>query len=250
MAGARGGLGTACAEAGAMRGDDLILVARDHERLTQLADRLRQAHGIDVEVMVADLAEAADRAAVAERLQDPDRGVELLVNNAGFGPSNRVLDAPAGETRRAIDVMIVAVAELSVAAAAAMVPRGHGRILHVASLSAWITQGSYSAVKAWVKVFSEGLAGELRGTGVTVTALCPGWIRTEFHERAGVTTSSIPNWIWVDARTCATEALADTAGGKVLSVPTLRWKLAALGLGILPRPTVRWISSTLTQSRD
>lgn len=250
ITGASAGLGTAFAEACAMRGDDLILVARDHDRLKQLADRLRQAHGIDVEVIVADLAQANDRAAVADHLQDPHRSVELLVNNAGFGPSNRVLDAPAGETRRAIDVMIVAVAELSVAAAAAMVTRGHGRILNVASLSAWITQGSYSALKSWVKVFSEGLAGELRGTGVTVTALCPGWVRTEFHQRAGVATSSIPSWIWVDAHTCATKALADTANGKVLSIPTLRWKLAAVGLGILPRPTVRWISSSLTQSRD
>ncbi|MEE9964479.1 MAG: SDR family NAD(P)-dependent oxidoreductase [Propionicimonas sp.] len=250
ITGASAGLGAAFAEACAQRGDDLVLVARDRSRLTAAADRLAAGYGVQVEVLVADLAVEAHRHEVAQRLADPLRPIDLLVNNAGFGPSNRVLAAPEGETDRAISVMIVAVAELSVAAAQAMVVRGHGRILNVASLSAWITQGSYSALKAWVKVFSEGLAEEVRGQGVSVTALCPGWVRTEFHERAQVTTASIPNWIWVDASTCATKALADTAKGKVVSIPTLRWKLAAFGLGIVPRPVVRWISGTLTHSRD
>lgn len=250
ITGASAGLGAAFAEACAQRGDDLVLIARDRARLDQAAARLAAAYQVQVEVLVADLANAADRETVVQRLQDPLRPIDLLVNNAGFGPSNRILDAPAEETRRALEVMVVAVAELSVAAAASMVTRGHGKILNVASLSAWITQGSYSALKAWVKVFSEGLAEEVRDRGVTVTALCPGWVRTEFHERAQVATTSIPDWIWVDAPTCAAKALRDTAKGKVISIPTVRWKLAAFGLGVLPRPMVRWISGSLTHSRD
>lgn len=250
ITGASAGLGAAFAEACARRGDDLVLIARDRARLELSADRLATTYQVQVEVLAADLASAADRETVVQRLQDRLRPIDLLVNNAGFGPSNRILDAPVEENHRALEVMVVAVADLSVAAATSMVTRGHGQILNVASLSAWITQGSYSALKAWVKVFSEGLAEEVRDQGVTVTALCPGWVRTEFHERAQVSTSAIPDWIWVDASTCASKALRDTAKGKVVSIPTVRWKLAAFGLGLLPRPVVRWISGSLTHSRD
>ncbi len=249
ITGASAGLGAAIAAACAERGDDLVLVARDGIRLEALAVELRTQQ-VAVEVLVADLADPAQLALVSARVADVTHPVELLVNNAGFGLTNHVLDADGSEHRRALDVMCLAVLELSTAAAQAMRRRGHGRILNVASLSAWVTQGNYSAVKAWVKVFTEGLAVELAGTGVTATALCPGWVRTEFHERAGIATSSIPDWIWVDAKTCATKALADTDRGKVLSVPTLRWKLAAFGLGALPRPAVRWVSRQLVRSRD
>ena len=249
ITGASAGLGAAIAAACAERGDDLVLVARDGVRLEALAVELR-TQKVAVEVLAADLADPAQLALVSARVADVERPIDLLVNNAGFGLTNHVLDAEGGEHRRALDVMCLAVLELSTAAARAMRRRGHGQILNVASLSAWVTQGNYSAVKAWVKVFTEGLAVELAGTGVTATALCPGWVRTEFHERAGIATSSIPDWIWVDAKTCATKALADTARGKVLSVPTLRWKLAAFGLGALPRPAVRWVSRQLVRSRD
>jgi hypothetical protein len=249
ITGASAGLGAAFAAACAERGDDLVLVARDGVRLEALAVELR-ARQVAVEVLAADLADPEQLALVSARVADTVRPIELLVNNAGFGLTNHVLEAEVGEHRRALDVMCLAVLELSTAAARAMRLRGHGRILNVASLSAWVTQGNYSAVKAWVKVFTEGLAVELSGTGVTATALCPGWVRTEFHDRAGLPTSSIPDWIWVDAKTCATKALADTDRGKVLSVPTLRWKLAAFGLGALPRPAVRWVSRQLVRSRD
>jgi short-subunit dehydrogenase len=250
ITGASAGLGASFAEACAARGDDLVLVARDATRLDALAASLHARHGVRVEVLAADLGVPDDVARVAARVADPDRPIDLLVNNAGFGLTNHLLDAPAAEHRHAIDVMCTAVAELSIAAAQAMRHRGHGRILNVASLSAWVVQGNYSAVKAWVKVFTEGLAAELAGTGVTATALCPGWVRTEFHTRAGLPTASIPDWIWVDADTCVTKALADADAGRVLSVPTVRWKLARFGLDVLPRPVVRWISGRLTHSRD
>jgi uncharacterized protein len=250
ITGASAGLGAAFAKACAAQGGDLVLVARDESRLAALAAELEASYAISVEVLSADLADPAHLAAVSRRVADPERPVDLLVNNAGFGLTNRVLEAEDGEHRRALDVMCLAVIELSCAAARVMRTRGEGSIVNVASLSAWVTQGNYSAVKSWVKVFSEGLANELAGTGVTVTALCPGWVRTEFHERAGLPTTTIPDWIWVDAETCVTQALADAARGKVVSVPTLRWKLAAFGLGVLPRPAVRWVSRQLVRSRD
>lgn len=250
ITGASAGLGAAFARACAERGDDLVLVARDAARLELLAAELRTDFGVEVEVFAADLGDADHVEALAQRVADPDRPVDLLVNNAGFGLTNHLLEADRGEARRAIAVMCTAVAELSLAAAAAMTQRGHGRILNVASLSAWVTQGNYSAVKAWVKVFTEGLANELAGSGVTATALCPGWVRTEFHQRAGLPTGTIPDWIWVDADTCVRKALADCDRGVVVSVPTARWKLARFGLDLLPRSGVRWVSRRLTHSRD
>jgi uncharacterized protein len=250
ITGASAGLGAAFATACAERGDDLVLVARDGVRLEALAARLSAAHHVRVDVLVADLADPAQLALVSARVGDNVRPVDMLVNNAGFGLTNHVLDAEAGEHRRALDVMCLAVVELSTSAARAMRTRRRGQILNVASLSAWVTQGNYSAVKAWVKVFTEGLAVELVGSGVTATALCPGWVRTEFHERAGLPTATIPDWIWVDAKTCVTQALADADRGKVLSVPTVRWKLAAFGLGVLPRSVIRWVSRQLVRSRD
>lgn len=250
ITGASAGLGAAFAEACARSGMDLVLVSRDAAKLKSLAQQLGERHGVAVEVLPADLAKADQLALVAARVAESSRVVDLLINNAGFGLRNQVLAESAEDHRRALDVMCLAVAELSCAAGRAMRVRGRGRILNVASLSAWITQGNYSAVKAWVKVFSEGLANELSGTGVTVTALCPGWVRTEFHQRAGIAVGGIPEWIWVDADTCVTKALADTHRGKVVSIPTVRWKLAAFGLGVLPRPAVRWLSRQLANSRD
>jgi uncharacterized protein len=250
ITGASAGLGAAFARACAARGDDLVLIARDTARLESLAGELRAVHGVSVEVLGADLAVVEHRAVVSRRVADLDHPIDLLVNNAGFGLTNHLLEADPDEHRRALDVMCLAVAELSCSAAQAMRARGQGRILNVASLSAWVAQGNYSAVKAWVKVFTEGLAGELVGTGVTATALCPGWVRTEFHERAGLPIDSLPDWIWVDAAVCVGKALADTDRGKVISVPTVRWKLAAFGLSVLPRPGVRWVSRQLVRSRN
>lgn len=250
ITGATAGIGAAFARALAARGDDLVLVARNADRLAETATRLRDEHGVQVETLRADLSVRDDVLAVAARLEDTGRPVDLLVNNAGFGVHHKLLDPDFGEHEHGMDVMCLAVLILGGAAGRAMRARGHGRIINVASLAAWLTNGAYSAIKAWVKVYSEGLANELHGSGVTVTALCPGWVRTEFHERAGIRTSSIPDWVWVDADTCVADALADAEKGRVLSVPTRRWKVARFVADAVPRGAVRWASRMLSASRD
>lgn len=250
ITGATSGIGAAFARALAARGDDLVLVARDAGRLAESATRLHDEHGIEVETIRADLSVRADVLAVAARLEDASRPVDLLVNNAGFGLHHKLLDPDVDTHVEAIEVMCVAVLILGGAAGRAMRTRGHGRIINLASLAAWLTNGNYSAVKAWVRVYSEGLANELRGSGVTVTALCPGWVRTEFHERAGIRTSTIPDWVWVDADRCVADALADAGRGRVVSVPTVRWKAARLVADLVPRGAVRWASRMLSASRD
>lgn len=249
VTGATAGIGAEFARQLAARGDDLVLVARDQTRLVALAAELTAAHGVRVETLAADLTDRAQVDLVATRLADQDRPVDVLVNNAGFGTTTGLDDPDTAQQERAIDVMAVAPLVLAAHAADAMRARGHGRIINVASLSAWITQGGYSAVKAYTKVWSEGLAGDLHGSGVTVTALCPGWVRTEFHERAGLGASGIPNWVWVDAERCVRECLAHADAGKVVSIPTKRWKLAAFALQHLPRRAVYAISGRAARMR-
>ena len=249
VTGGTSGIGAAFVRALAARGDDVIIVARDTARMEAMAADLGATHGVRIDTITADLGVRDDLERVAARLEDAARTVDLLVSNAGFGLRSRLLDADWSEHERAFDVMGLAVVVLGGAAGRAMKKRGHGRIINVSSLAAFLTQGGYSPVKAYAKVYSEALANELRGSGVTVTALCPGWVRTEFHERASIKTKSIPAWVWIDADRVAASALADAERGRVVSTPTALWKLAHVGLNLAPRPAVRWLSRMLTKSR-
>lgn len=250
VTGGTSGIGAAFARALAERGHDLVLVARNTDRLDASAAELTERYGVAVETLSADLALAADVQRVADRLESAERPIEVLINNAGYGLHVKLLDDRPDEHRRAIDVMCLAVLLLGGAAGRAMKARDHGLIINVASLAAYISQGAYSPIKAYVLAYSEGLANELHGTGVTVTALNPGWVKTEFHQRAGITTSSIPDFIWVEADRVAREALADADKGRVISVPTKRWKLQKLMARHAPRGAVRWASRMLSSSRQ
>lgn len=250
ITGATAGIGAAFARALAAEGHDLVLVARDTTRLARVAADLSAAHGVSVEVLPADLASPADLERVAARLEDAERPVEVLVNNAGFGVHAKLADPDLAAHRTAMDVMCWAVLVLGGAAARSMRSRGHGRIINISSLAAWISQGNYSAIKVWVRAYSEGLANELHGSGVTVTAVCPGWVRTEFHHRAGIRTGSIPEWVWVDADRVARAGLADASRGRVISVPARRWRVARAALRLAPESVVRAISRALVRSRD
>ncbi len=239
VTGASAGFGLALARRIAREGDDLVLVARDRARLERLAVELREAHGTTVEVLVADLADREQTQQVCDRLADRARPVDLLVNNAGFGLHRPFLDNDVREEEAALDVMVRAVLLTCHAAGKAMRDRGRGAVLNVSSVASFMASGTYSAEKSFVTVFSEGLAEQLRGTGVTVTALCPGLTRTEFHERARMALPGVPAALWLDADEVARQALADVAAGKVVSVPGPAWKVTATALQALPRPLVR-----------
>ena len=239
VTGASAGIGRAFAERLARNGTDLVLVARDRARLEELARGLRGQHGVAVEVLVADLADRDATGLVCDRLADRNRPVDLLVNNAGLGLQRSFLDNDLAAEEVALDVMVRAVLLLCHAAGVAMRERGRGAIVNVSSVASFIANGTYSAEKAFVTVFSEGLAGELAGTGVTVTALCPGFTRTEFHRRARMQVSALPGGLWLDADDVVDQALADAAAGKVISVPGAQWKVLTALVRALPRPLVR-----------
>ncbi len=239
VTGATAGIGLSFAHQLAERGHDVVLVARDRVRLENVSDELRASYGVTTEILVADLADRADTGKVAERLADLARPVDLLVNNAGYSLKKRFLDNDISEEEALFDVLCRAVLVLSHAAAGAMRARRHGAIINVSSVASFITSGTYSAEKSFVTVFTEGLAGELAGSGVTATALCPGFTHTEFHQRAGVNMSSIPEFMWLDARRLVRDCLDDVAKGKVLSVPGPQYKAIVTALRLVPRGLVR-----------
>lgn len=249
ITGGTSGIGSAFAEALARRGFSLVLVARGAERLESTASRLSAEYAVEVETLEADLSDADDVARVAERIEDPRAPIDMLVNNAGFSVKRTYQAEGLDLHHRGIDVMAKAVLDLSSAAARAMTARGEGWILNVSSTSGEVTMGPYSALKAWCTTYTESLAVELEGTGVRVMALLPGWVRTEFHARAGISGSSIPDFLWLQADDLVEEALKDLARGRVVSIPTLRYKAIMLGAKLAPRAVVRKCSGMLMGSR-
>lgn len=202
----------------------LVLVSRDGTRLEELAGELRTTYGVDVEVMPADLAEDAGCRAVEARLCDPHRPVDLLINNAGFSVNQRFSNSDVEDEERMLRVLVRAVLRLSRAALPGMLARRDGVVINVSSVAGFVPQGTYSAAKAWVTSFTLGLAGDLAGSGVRVQALCPGYTKTEFHDRAGLDMARTPEWMWLDAEDVVDESFAALARGRVVCVPGTQYK--------------------------
>jgi short-subunit dehydrogenase len=241
ITGASAGIGLAFAERLAADGYDLALVARRRERLDALAKRLRESHGTDVSVVGADLTEPSDLRGVEERLAAPP-ALDLLVNNAGFGTTGafRALD-PDGEERE-VQLNCVALLRLTRAALPPMVARGSGAVINVSSMASFQPlpySATYAATKAFVTSFTESLAEELRGTGVVVQALCPGFTRTEFQEVAEVDTSAIPGFAWMEPEPVVDASLAALEAREVVCVPGIANRVVALTAKSLPR---RWVA--------
>ncbi len=243
ITGATAGIGLGFAEELAAEGSDLVVVARDTTRLQELAQRLAGEHGVVVEVLTADLATDAGCSAVMDRLAAETPPIDILVNNAGFGVKQPFLSGDLAEEERLLDVLVRATLRLTHAGLPGMVQRGQGTVVNVSSIAGWMPIGTYSAAKSWVTVFTEGLAAELSGTGVTATAVCPGFTRTEFHQRADMDVSAFPDWTWLDARRVAREGLAAARAGRSVSVPSKRYSALALAVQVTPRPALRWAGS-------
>ncbi|MEW6888130.1 SDR family NAD(P)-dependent oxidoreductase [Trueperella pyogenes] len=224
ITGGSSGLGMTFARQLADRGMDLVLVARDRERLDKAAAELRD-RGASVEVISADLGDDADVQAISERLGSAESPIDVFVNNAGSGLYAKMATSDASELLAGAQLMGIAPMVLGGAAAAAMKERGAGVIINTSSMSGAVPMGAYSAIKAFARVWSDSLAIEVAPFGVQVVTFIPGWVRTEFHARTGVSTSSIPNFLWLDADRVVAECLADVDKGKTSSTPSKRFKL-------------------------
>ncbi len=222
VTGASSGIGNHIARLLAERGHDLVLVARDGARLEAVAKELEEGFGASSEVVAADLTVADDVARVAGRVADPASPVEIVVNNAGFGTFGPFHERDLDREVREIQLNVVALVRLTHAAASAMVPRGRGGILNVSSLAGFQpgpSNATYSATKAYVTSFTEAVHEELKGTGVSVTVLCPGFTHTGFQEAAGAPASGVPGWMWQEAGEVARVGLDALAKNRAVAIP-------------------------------
>lgn len=234
VTGATSGIGLEFARQLAARGDDLVLVARGTARLEATAAELGATYGVDAEVLAADLADREQLALVEARLADTTRPVDLLVNNAGFGLKGRFLDNTVEQEQAQLDVLVVAVMRLCHAALGPMVARGGGAVVNVSSVAGFLPRGSYAAAKAYVTRLSQWAHHEYAPAGVTVTALVPGFVRTEFHQRMGVGRGSAPGFLWLDPEQVVREALVDVAEGRALSIPSRRYRAISALARVVP----------------
>ena len=245
VTGATAGLGAEFATQLAATGHDLVLVARDTARL-EATKKALEVSGIHVELIPADLTTADGCDAVAARIADASRPIDILVNNAGIGTYKPFGTATVAAEEQQLDLNVRAVLRLSHAAVNAMTVRGSGQIVNISSVSAFVPRAgnaSYAASKAWVTLFSEALSLQLAGSGVTVTAIHPGFTHTEFHERAHADMSHVPDRMWLDAKDVVAEGLADAAAGKPLSTPSRQYKVMVAAARIVPRSVLRQLVS-------
>ncbi|MFC6018953.1 SDR family NAD(P)-dependent oxidoreductase [Plantactinospora solaniradicis] len=237
VTGATAGIGAAFARRLAEEGYHLVLVARDDQRLAETAAELTTRYGITVGTLPADLATDEGCATVEKRLADASEPVDVLVNNAGISLNRSFVRSTVEDESRLLRLNVHAVLRLTLAALPGMTERGHGAVINVSSVAGFgpVMPGStYSASKAWVTNFSESVAQSVRPSGVRVMALCPGYTRTEFHDRAGINMSKTPEWMWLRADDVVRDALRDLDRDRMVSVPDWKYKLVVFGLRHAP----------------
>ena len=248
VTGATSGIGEEFCWQLAAAGHDLVLVARREDALAALAASLTNVAGVRAEVIAADLSTEEGCARVAARLdvggpadtEKPDvRPVDLLVNNAGFGLGSAFLDNSLENEINGLNVMVRAVMTLAHHAGISMRSRGRGAILNVGSVASRTGAGTYSAHKAWVVAFTEGLAAELAGSGITATVVCPGPVDTPFFDRVGVDMSGMPSWLMASPERVVADALDAVRAGRIHVTPTATYKVAMGIMKIAPR----WVTA-------
>ncbi len=248
VTGASSGIGTEIAREYAKRGVDVVLVARREDRLRELADDITAAADVEAEVLVADLTTEEGRLTTEQRLAADTRPVDVLVNNAGMVVDEELADSDPEVRILEVELNVVAVTRLATCAASTFRARGRGGILNVASVTAfWPVPGNatYAAGKAFVLSLSESLHVELDGTGVHVSAVCPGFTRTEIFDRGGVDVSQVPSPMWLDAHDVARAAVDGLEGNDAVVTPGSLWQAMRMASRLTPPPLARRMTPTL-----
>jgi len=246
VTGASAGIGAAFAERLSQQGYDVILVARNRQRLEALAQRLHSSAGTQVEVLPADLTDPTELRVVERVVGDTE--LDLLVNNAGFGTFGRFAELDVDREEEEVRLNVVALVRLTRAALPGMTARHAGAIIQVSSMAAFQPgpyNATYCATKAYVNSFTEALYEELRGTGVQVQALCPGFTRTEFQQRAKVDVSRVPSFAWMGPEAVVDASLAALGRGDLVCVPGFANRLVSTVASVVPRSLTRRVVGSL-----
>lgn len=241
ITGATVGIGDCFARLLAAEGFNLVINARSLDKLNERAEFLRQTFGIEVEVLSADLATECEKveAFIASHQ------IEVLINNAGFGLNQSFLASSIEDEERVLYVLVRAPMRLMHAVLPQMKKRDSGIVINVSSTAAFIAGGHYSAAKSYLTVMSESLHTQLLPTNVKVSSLNPGFVHTEFHQRAGMKMGAIPNFMWLDGDFLVKKAWSDAKNGKAISIPGWQYKVLRLVIKNLPRSTVRKMGMSL-----
>lgn len=239
VTGATAGIGYSYAQLLATQGFDLVLVARDLPRLNKVAKEFSKIYGIKTECLKADLTKPAQLAKVEKRLASTTKPIEVLINNAGFGIKDNFMDSSLIKEQELLDVLVTAPMRLTHAVLPQMLKRDSGAIVNVSSVASFIAGGTYSAAKSYLTVFSEYLHTELRGTNIKVSALCPGFTRTEFHARGKMRMTGLPNYMWCSTDQVVKKSWRYVKAGKVICIPGWQYLILSTIARIAPRPIVR-----------
>jgi short-subunit dehydrogenase len=238
VTGATAGIGNAFARELAKRKFHLVIVARTTAQLEALAAELRSKHGVEVDVVTADLSTLAGVQAAANVLTDTTRPVDLLVNNAGSSLAGWFGTTDIADEDRQLDLLVRAPMHLMDAAIKSMAGRGGGQIINVSSVAAFTPRGIYSAHKAWLLNLSQWADIHYDDVNISVQALCPGFVRTEFHQRGEMDISGVPRWMWLNADYLVKTSLRDLERDKTVSIPSVRYKVLAGLAQYLPKSLV------------
>lgn len=233
------GIGESFARLLAEKGFNLVLVARDNKRLQERAKALSKKYKIDVEVLQADLSIPTQLAKVEKRLSSPKKPIEVLINNAGFGIKDSFLSSNIADEISLIDVLVKAPMQLMHAVLPQMLDRNSGTIINVSSVASFIAGGTYSAAKSYLTVHTESLHTELSKTNINISALCPGFTHTEFHQRGKMKMSGLPNFMWLEADRVVSDSWRAAMAGKAICIPGWQYKTLSTIARFGPRPLVR-----------
>jgi hypothetical protein len=243
VTGATAGIGESFTRLLASKGFNIALVARDEARLHERAAALREKHGVQTFVLPADLATAQGCAAVEDYLQEFD--IEVLINNAGFGINKAFTASDLKAEQDLLDVLVRTPMRLMHVALPKMKERNSGTIINVSSVASFIAGGTYSASKSYLTVLSESLHTEVRDTNVKISALCPGFTRTEFHQRGRMKMKGLPDFMWLDSDELVAASWSDAQSGKAVSIPGWQYKILIALISLAPRSAVRKIGMNL-----
>lgn len=247
VTGATAGIGESFTRLLASKGYNIALVARDEARMHERAAVLRDTYKVQTFVLKADLATNQGCAEVEKYLESYE--IDVLINNAGFGINKAFTASALDKEQELLDVLVRTPMRLMHVALPKMKERNAGTIINVSSVAGYIAGGTYSASKSYLTVLSESLNTELLGTNVKVSALCPGFTRTEFHQRGRMKMSALPNFMWLNSDALVAKSWNDAQKGLPISIPGWQYKILVAVISIVPRKYVRRIGMNLRKKQ-